>query len=175
MIRLGYIQESMFWRTKTATQHQSEQAVVADGKLPIQENFVLEAANVDTDRRQPPQVTPRSVLPDLSQAGRAYVVPRSYRVTGTIISARPVVVQGEVADGAMDAAVVSVPHGGRLAVPTKASSVYVDGLVVSDVSASVEIAVGSQATVRGSLNAPAIRVEPGAQLANAVLFVGPKR
>jgi len=92
-----------------------------------------------------------------------------------MISARPVVVQGEVVDGAIDAAVVSVPLGGRLAVPTKASSVYVDGLVDSDVSASVEIAVGAQATVRGSLNAPVIRVESGAQLANAVLFVGPKR
>ena len=175
MIRLGYTRWSMFWRTKTLTQHQSQLTVGPDGKRLIPEDLVPEPANVDSERRQSETGAVRSVLPDLSGVGRAYVVPSSYRVTGSIISARPVVVRGEVVDGAIDACVVSVPAGGRLAVPTMVSSVYIEGLVESDVSASVEVAVGSHATVRGSLNAPAIRVEPGAQLANAVLCVGPKR
>ncbi len=77
--------------------------------------------------------------------------------------------------GTVDANTITVSEGGRLAVPTKAVRVTIEGVVEADVSASAELRVGPKATVRGSLNAPVVRIEPGAKVSEATLFVGPKR
>ena len=165
----------MFWRTKTALQQQSPDSALVGGSPQLQENLVREPANRDLSPGWSADLSEAPAQSTQVASERAYVVPKSYRISGNLLLSRAVVVQGEVVGGAIDATTVVVPAGGRLAVPTKAARVSIEGVVEGDVSASVELSVGSQATVRGSLNAPVIRVEPGARVSEAVLFVGPKR
>lgn len=175
MIRLGYTQDHMFWRNKTATPHQSAEPALVDGNGQIQEILVRQPANNDENRGRADSRVGPAILAELAAGERAYVVPSSYRVSGAIVSSRPVVVAGEVVGGEIDAPAVYVSQYGHLAAPTKASRVIIQGESEADISASVEVLVGATATVRGSLNAPAIRIEQGAQVTDATLFVGPKR
>jgi cytoskeletal protein CcmA (bactofilin family) len=165
----------MFWRTKTATSQQSPNADLGSDRAQLHENFVREPANRDMSPDWSADLTEIPSSSEQVSSGRAYVIPRSYRISGNLLLSRAVVVQGEVVGGAIDATTVVVLPGGRLAAPTKAVKVAIEGVVEGDVSASAELSVGSQAVVRGSLNAPVIRVEPGAQVSEAMLFVGPKR
>jgi cytoskeletal protein CcmA (bactofilin family) len=165
----------MFWRSKTATSQQATQSVLGDAEARPHENFVREPANQDTSRGWAADLGERPASSWQSPVERAYVVPASYRVSGNLILSRAVVVQGEVNGGSIDAPIVTVPRGGRLAAPTKGATVIINGIVEGDVSASVELCVGPDAEIRGSLNAPAVRVESGAKVSEATLFVGPKR
>ena len=175
MIGLGYTRESMFWRTKTVTQQQTPDSALVGDSAQVQENFVREPANRDMSPGRSGDLPELPMTYGQVTSERAYVVPKSYRISGNLLLSRAVVVQGEIVGGAIDATTVVVPTGGRLAVPTKAARVSIEGVVEGDVSASVELSVGSRATVRGSLNAPVIRVEQGARMSEAMLFVGPKR
>lgn len=172
---MRYTRESMFWRTKTATQQPLPDSALVGGSPQLQENLVREPANRDVSHGWSAESTEEPTQANQVGSERAYVVPKSYRISGNLLLSRAVVVQGEVVGGAIDATTVIVPPGGRLAVPTKAARVSIEGVVEDDVSASVELSVGSRATIRGSLNAPVIRVESGARMSEAILFVGPKR
>ncbi len=162
----------MFWRNKTAIQHQAAESLLSDGKGQIKENFVRQPANVDAQRGD---IDERALVAELGASERCYVVPRSHRISGAIVTSRAVVVEGQLTNGSLDAPAVLVAQGGRLAVPTQASKVFVQGEVNANLSASVQMIVGPRGAVKGTLNAPSIQVEPGAQMAEATLCVGPKR
>lgn len=165
----------MFWRTKAPTQQQSTGAVSSDGSGSLQENPVCQPANHDVSHVRPVELTQLSASIEGATSERPYVIPKSYRVSGNLFMSRPVLVRGEVVDGSVDATTLIVSEGGRLGVPTKAIRVAIEGVAEADVSAAAELRVGPKAIVRGSLNAPVVRVEPGAKVSEATLFVGPKR
>jgi cytoskeletal protein CcmA (bactofilin family) len=112
-------------------------------------------------------------LPEAVATTRKYSIPRAYRVSGRLVSARPISVQGDVSGGELSAQVVSVMPGGRVGARTKAETVQVAGLVSGDIRAKALVDVSSIGELTGSVEAPQVRVLPGAKLVGASLKVIP--
>lgn len=103
---------------------------------------------------------------------RAYVVPSGYRISGLILSSRPVVIRGDLAGGSVDAPSVTVLPGGGLGASAHVQVIKVHGAVSGDIVASNLVDVSAQGSLSGQVRSPAIRVAPGARIAGASLAVG---
>lgn len=181
----------MGWlRKKTATtvSDAPRGASLQEGKVvptsPTQARLIgLPAAHQGELRTQNLDSSPGSWLVDaeefkipvrLQGIQRPYIIPRNYRITGDVTSARRVVVEGELAGGMLDVPTVTVTAGGCLRGCVKAANLQIAGLVDADVSVSEAIEVSGRGRLAGRIVAPEVKVWPGAVLHGAVLTVGEK-
>jgi|GEM_PF-2600879 len=105
-------------------------------------------------------------------AQRPYTIPRNYLITGDMTSARRVVIEGEFAGGLLDAPTVTVTAGGSLRGRVKAAHLQVAGSVDADVLVGEALEVSGRGQLAGHIQAPQVKVWPGAVLHGAVLTVG---
>ncbi len=105
----------------------------------------------------------------------AFVIPRGYRISGTIVTSRPVVVEGELEGTALVAPTVHVGKSGRLNIPTQAAIVTVSGSVEGPVSARDYVEVQKGGTITSEVDAGGITILPGGLVSGARLAVGPLR
>jgi cytoskeletal protein CcmA (bactofilin family) len=105
----------------------------------------------------------------------SFVIPASYRVSGTIVTPRHVVVEGELEGAALVAPTVHVSSSGRLNVPTQAATVTVAGVVEQPVSAREVLEVRSGGALRADVEAGTLHIQSGGQISGARLAIGPLR
>lgn len=105
----------------------------------------------------------------------SFVIPASYRISGTVVTPRHVVVQGELEGAALVAPSVHVSSSGRLKVPTQAATVVVAGVVEQPVSAREFLEIRSGGALRADVEAGALNIQPGGQISGARLAIGPLR
>ena len=105
----------------------------------------------------------------------SFVIPASYRISGTIVTPRHVVVEGDLEGPALVAPSVHVSNSGRLNIPTQAATVTVAGVVEQPVSAREFLEVRSGGALRSDVEAAVLNIQPGGQVSGARLAVGPLR
>ena len=105
----------------------------------------------------------------------SFVIPASYRVSGTIVTPRHVVVEGHLEGAALVAPTVHVSSSGRLNVPTQAATVTVAGVVEQPVSAREVLEIRSGGSLRADVEAGTLNIQPGGQISGARLAIGPLR
>jgi len=105
----------------------------------------------------------------------SFVVPGTYRISGTIVTPRHVVVEGQLDGTALVAPSVHVASNGRLNIPTQAATVTVAGVVEKSVSARELLEVRSGGALRGDVEAGVLNIQPGGQISGARLSIGPLR
>jgi cytoskeletal protein CcmA (bactofilin family) len=105
----------------------------------------------------------------------SFVIPASYRVSGTIVTPRHVAVEGELEGPALVAPSVHVAGSGRLNVPTQAATVTVSGVVEQPVVARDLLEVRSGGALRADVEAGTLNIQPGGQISGARLAIGPYR
>jgi cytoskeletal protein CcmA (bactofilin family) len=111
----------------------------------------------------------------VERADGAYVIPASYRIVGTLVTHRPVILDGELQGSSLVAPSVHVGKSGRLGIPTQAATITIDGAVDSTISAreTVEVRAGGQ--LRGDVEAGGLSILPGGVVSGARLAIGPLR
>lgn len=105
----------------------------------------------------------------------SFVIPVSYRISGTVVTLRHVVVQGELEGPALVAPSVYVSNSGRLKAPTQAASVVVAGVVEQPVSARDVLEIRRGGALRSDVEAAVINIQPGGHISGARLAIGPLR
>lgn len=105
----------------------------------------------------------------------SFVIPASYRVSGTVVTPRHVVVEGQLEGPALVAPSVHVSNAGRLAIPTQAATVTVAGVVEQPVSARELLEVRSGGSLRADAEAGTLNIQPGGHISGARLAIGPLR
>jgi cytoskeletal protein CcmA (bactofilin family) len=105
---------------------------------------------------------------------RPYTIPRNYRIIGDITSARRIVIDGEFAGGVLEAPTVTVTAGGCLRGRVKAGNLQVAGAVDADVAVGEALEVSGRGQLAGTIDAPEVKIWPGAILHGATLAVGSK-
>lgn len=105
----------------------------------------------------------------------AYVIPRAYRISGTIVTSRPVVVEGELEGAALVAPTVHVGNAGRLNIPTQAATVTVSGLVEGPLSAREYVEVQRGGAIKADVEAGGLSILPGGIVSGSRLAIGPLR
>ena len=105
----------------------------------------------------------------------SFVIPVSYRICGTIVTPRHVVVEGQLEGDALVAPSVHVSASGRLNVPTQAATVTVAGVIEKPVSARELLEVRSGGALRSDVEAGILDIQPGGQISGARLAIGPLR
>lgn len=157
----------MFWKTKSAA-----------SRVGDQQSSDLAHDVEKTGAPQPPEnvdaLPTSSSLLAQSRGSRGYVIPKSYRISGRILTDRPVLVEGELSGGVVQSPSVTVLPGGTLKAQTKAASLTVFGCVDAAVEATSLVEIMPRGQVSGRLQTPALRTEPGAVLTGATLVVGPR-
>ena len=125
-----------------------------------------QAAPQNTDTIQKPAAVAEAV-----PAG-AYIVPEGYKVSGAISTTRPVIIAGQVVGGSLTANEVVVRRGGFLAAPAVVGAIIVEGQVEAPLSAREGVDVRPGGTIRGPVEAPALRVAAGGVITSAQVSVG---
>jgi cytoskeletal protein CcmA (bactofilin family) len=105
----------------------------------------------------------------------SFVIPAAYRLSGTIVTPRHVIVEGELEGPALVAPSVHVASSGRLNVPTQAATITVAGVVERSVSARELLEVLSTGALRADAEAGILNIQPGGQISGARLAIGPLR
>ncbi len=105
----------------------------------------------------------------------SFVIPGAYRISGTMVTPRHVVVEGHLQGPALVAPSVHVAQSGRLDVPTQAATVTVSGVVERPVSARDLLEVRSGGALRSDVEAGILNIQPGGQISGARLAIGPLR
>lgn len=105
----------------------------------------------------------------------AYIVPRHYRISGKVVTSRPVVVEGRLEGPALVAPAVHVGTLGHLNLPVQATHVVVEGVVSSRISARDLVEVMRGGEIKGDVEAGALRIAPGGLVSGARLAIGPLR
>ncbi len=122
--------------------------------------------NSDVVIKGPPAQPKSSGIPG------AYVVPRGYKISGSIATSRPIVVDGEIAGPKTVANEVFVRPGGVVSGAIVTSSLVVEGVVEAPVSARKGVEVRAGGVLRGSVESPSLAVAPGANIGGCLLQVG---
>jgi cytoskeletal protein CcmA (bactofilin family) len=129
----------------------------------------LTARNLDSTRSEWEVNEPGFSLPVHHRTShRPYIIPRNYRISGAISSERQVLVCGEFAQGVLEAPTLTVAPGGLVKGQVIAASVQVAGTVDASVRALASVEVSGGGRVTGELQAPAMKVWPGAILQAAI-------
>lgn len=105
----------------------------------------------------------------------AYVIPASYRIVGTLVTHRPVVLEGELQGPALVAPSLHVGKSGRLSIPTQVATITIDGTVDSPISARETVEVRAGGLLRGDVEAGGLSILPGGIVSGARLAIGPLR
>jgi cytoskeletal protein CcmA (bactofilin family) len=118
-----------------------------------------------------------SVLPGQEVDGSkiipgSYVVPKGYRISGVVISHRPVVVRGELIGRGVSASEVLVDECGVLRAPAEVERLRVFGRVLSSVRATLVVEVLSGGEIQADLETPGLSVAPGGRVSGGLLKVG---
>jgi len=165
----------MLWRSKK-TPGQSTQSPTAEqaSSAPPSESFTdLTPQNSDPLTKKPASLTlAREALGLSERAGRPFVVPASYTVSGSVITSRPVVIQGEFSEGELTTPLAVVLSKGQVTAPMRVNALRVHGTVASRVTAREMVEVASDGRLEGEVETPAMSVEPGGSLCGALLRVG---
>jgi cytoskeletal protein CcmA (bactofilin family) len=107
-----------------------------------------------------------------SQSRRAYVIPRNYRISGNLSSARQILVYGDFATGVLEAPTVTVAPSGSVRGRVATNNLQVSGTVDAQVYARVGVEVSGRGRLSGEIHSPALKVWPGAALHASRLKVG---
>jgi cytoskeletal protein CcmA (bactofilin family) len=107
-----------------------------------------------------------------SASQRPYVIPRNYRISGNLSTARQVIVHGEFAAGVLEAPTVTVAPSGGVRGRVTAKNVQISGTVDASVHARASIEVSGRGRLAGDIRTPAVKVWPGAILHASKLTVG---
>ena len=102
----------------------------------------------------------------------AYNIPKGYKITGSVSTSRPVVVDGELAGPELVAQEVYVRPGGTLSSPALVGELVVEGLVEGPVLARIAVEVKAGGILRGAVETPSLSVVPGGRIGGAQLSVG---
>jgi cytoskeletal protein CcmA (bactofilin family) len=102
----------------------------------------------------------------------SYVVPVGYRISGVVISHRPLVIRGELHGRAVSAGEVLVEKTGILRAPAEVETLRVHGRVLSPVRATSRVEILSGGDVQGDLETPGLSVAPGGRVSGGLLRVG---
>lgn len=102
----------------------------------------------------------------------AYNIPKGYKITGSVSTCRPVVVDGELAGPELVAQEVYVRPGGTLSSPALVGELVVEGLVEGPVLARIAVEVKAGGILRGAVETPSLSVVPGGMIGGAQLLVG---
>lgn len=102
----------------------------------------------------------------------AYNIPKGYKITGSVSTSRPVVVDGELAGPELVAQEVYVRPGGTLSSPALVGELVVEGLVEGPVLARIAVEVKAGGILRGAVETPSLSVVPGGRIGGAQLLVG---
>lgn len=102
----------------------------------------------------------------------AYNIPKGYKITGSVSTSRPVVVDGELAGPELVAQEVYVRPGGTLSSPALVGELVVEGLVEGPVLARIAVEVKAGGILRGAVETPSLSVVPGGMIGGAQLSVG---
>jgi cytoskeletal protein CcmA (bactofilin family) len=121
------------------------------------------------------EVTPENLDGSSKRPQGSFVVPKGYRISGTVVTARPVVILGELAGDSLTSPSVTVGAGGRLGAPVETNSLTVEGVVEQPVKARDGVEVRSGGAVLADLEAAAISIAPGGVISGARLAIGPLR
>jgi cytoskeletal protein CcmA (bactofilin family) len=106
---------------------------------------------------------------------KSFVIPRGYRVSGVIISHRPVVLRGELHGRSVSAGAVTVEATGVLRAPAEVESLRVFGSVVAPVRATLAVEVMSGGSIQDDLETPCLHVAAGGRVSGGLLTVGAAR
>ncbi len=105
----------------------------------------------------------------------SFVVPGSYRISGTIVTHRHVVVEGQLEGAALVAPSVAVESSGRLRVSTQVGTMSVAGVVEGPVSVRDVLEVRNGGALAGEVEAGILNIQPGGAISGARLAIGPLR
>jgi cytoskeletal protein CcmA (bactofilin family) len=109
------------------------------------------------------------------RADGSYIIPRGYRISGRVITSRPVVVEGRLEGPVLVAPSVHVGPDGHLNLPVQAASVTVEGIAMSAISARDLVEVRRGGEVKGDVEASTLRIAPGGVVSGVRLAIGPLR
>lgn len=121
------------------------------------------------------EVTPENLDRSTSRPSGSFVVPKGYRISGTVVTARPVFILGELTGTSLTSPSVTVGSGGRLAAPVETNSLTVEGVVEQSATVRDGVEVRSGGAVLANLEASAISIAPGGVVSGARLAIGPLR
>jgi hypothetical protein len=174
----------MVWRRKRAAPDITEGAAAKQAESSVANSDAHTVSNRGAPRTETPVNSDKVLktdgrlelgfepLPAGYTMQRRYTVPRSYRISGSIVSGRPVSVSGEIVEGQLSAQVVTVMPGGRVGSQIRAGTVQVAGAVSGDIRAKGLVDVSSMGEITGLIETPQLRAVPGAKLSGASLKVG---
>lgn len=168
----GVHPDPMFWKAKPPSSKYD--SAVERGDVDDQSVQPASPSRIKPENRDLP-VHEGDWLKDVAvQGARAYVVPGSCRLSGNILTSRPIVVRGDFSGGRLESPRVTVLPGASLGAAVRAQIVDVQGAIVGDVEASTLVEVSAAGAVSGRIQSPAIRVAPGAAILGASFVVGEK-
>lgn len=121
------------------------------------------------------EVSPQNADGGAHRTPGSFVIPKGYRVLGSVVSSKPVVVLGELmGDSLTSPAVVVGPHG-KLDIPVETNTLVVEGVVAQPVKVRDEIEVKAGGSVLADVEASSISISPGGLVSGARLAIGPLR
>jgi cytoskeletal protein CcmA (bactofilin family) len=162
--------KNMFWKTKLPSS-KPDSAVEQEGAVQRADS-TANGFQLHPENRDLPVLEGNSSLLPAVPSQRGYVIPSGYRISGAILTSRPVVVSGEIVSGLVDAPSLTVLPGGGLGASAHVQVIKIHGAVSGDIIASNLVDVSAQGEVSGEVRSPAIRVAPGARIAGASLAIG---
>ena len=121
------------------------------------------------------EVTPQNLDGSAKRQSGAFVVAKGYRVAASVITARPVVVLGELIGESLTSPSVSVGPNGRLNIPVETNTLTVEGAVERRVRVRDAVEVRSGGTILADVEAATISIAPGGFVSGAHLAIGPLR
>jgi cytoskeletal protein CcmA (bactofilin family) len=157
----------MLWKFKRSEPSQASAAAVTPP--PTSPNYVAD---------KPQATAPSKVENEDVIAGHhpgTYLIPAGYRIIGSLVTHRHVVVEGDLQGPALVAPSVHVSTSGRLNIPTQAATITVSGTVEAPVMARDTVEVRAGGSLRSDVEAGGLSILPGGMVSGARLAIGPLR
>ena len=161
----------MFWKAKSPSSTHDSTAG-QEGEERVVEPVV--SSRIQAENRDLPVLEGAQTKALGAHGVRAYVIPSSCRVSGGVLTSRPIAIRGDFSSGRIESPHVSVLPGGSLGAATRTQVLDVRGSVTGDVDASILVEVAASGCVSGRIQSPAIRVVPGAASSGASFVIGNK-
>jgi cytoskeletal protein CcmA (bactofilin family) len=162
----------MFWKVKHPSSKPDN--AVEHGVAVERADTATTGFQIHPENRDLPVIDGGASAASAATLPRSYVIPSGYRISGSILTSRPVVVRGDVAGGSVCSPSVTVLPGGVLGASARVQAIEIHGSASGDIVASGLVEVSAQGSVSGEVQAPAIRVAPGAHISGASLVIGAK-
>jgi len=121
------------------------------------------------------EVAPQNIDVSVKRPSGAFVIAKGYRVTASVITARPVIVLGELVGESLTSPSVAVGPNGRLNIPVETNSLTVEGAVEQRVRVRDAVEVKSGGAIFADVEAATISIAPGGIASGAHLAIGPLR